>query len=104
MLIHGFVLVKTWLLIASDTAFYAIIWVKLCASWPRRPVTGQSLVYRNAPKFLDRYDWAPLGAVCSGSTLFAIPSASFGRITLQKSNLVLNFRVTPAIFSGVQFF
>ena len=47
--------------------------------------------YRNDPKFSDRYAWAnsadpdqtaPLGAVWSGSTLFAIPSASFGLITL----------------------
>ena len=47
--------------------------------------------YPNDPKFLDRYAWAnsadpdqiaPRGAVWSGSTLFAIPSASFGLITL----------------------
>ena len=47
--------------------------------------------YRNDPKFSDRYAWAnnadpdqtaPTGAVWSGSTLFAIPSASFGLITL----------------------
>ena len=47
--------------------------------------------YRNDPKFSDRYAWAnsadpdqtaPRGAVWSGSTLFAIPSASFGLITL----------------------
>ena len=47
--------------------------------------------YRNDPKFSDRYAWAnsadpdqtaPRGAVGSGSTLFAIPSASFGLITL----------------------
>ena len=47
--------------------------------------------YRNDPKFLDRQAWAnsadpdqtaPRGAVWSGSTLFAIPSASFGLITL----------------------
>ena len=47
--------------------------------------------YRNVPKFSDRYAWensadpdqtAPRGAVWSGSTLFAIPSASFGLITL----------------------
>ena len=47
--------------------------------------------YRNVPKFSDRQVWAnsadpdqtaPLGAVWSGSTLFAIPSASFGLITL----------------------
>ena len=46
---------------------------------------------RNDPKFSDRYAWAnsvdpdqtaPRGAVRSGSTLFAIPSASFGLITL----------------------
>ena len=30
----------------------------------------------------------PRGAVRSGSTLFAIPSASFGYITLRKSHLV----------------
>ena len=29
LLIHGFVLVKTWLSIACDTAFYAMLW---CAS------------------------------------------------------------------------
>ena len=47
--------------------------------------------YGNDPKFSDRYAWAnsvdpdqtsPRGAVWSGSTLFAIPSASFGLITL----------------------
>ena len=47
--------------------------------------------YRNDPKFSDRYAWAnsadpdqtaPRGAVWSGSTLFAIPFASFGLITL----------------------
>ena len=47
--------------------------------------------YRNDPKFSDRYTWAnsadpdqtaPRGAVWSGSTLPAIPSASFGLITL----------------------
>ena len=46
---------------------------------------------RNDPKSSDRYAWgdsadpdqtAPRGAVSSGSTLFAIPSASFGLITL----------------------
>ena len=48
-------------------------------------------MYPNDPKFSDRYAWvnsadpdqtAPRGAVWSGSTLFAIPSASFGLITL----------------------
>ena len=47
--------------------------------------------YRNDPKFSDRFAWAnsadpdqtaPRGAVWSGSTLFAIPSASFGLIIL----------------------
>ena len=37
------------------------------------------LKYRNDPKFSDRYT---LGAVWSGSALFAIPSALFGLITL----------------------
>ena len=49
-----------------------------------------SLWYRNDPKFSDRYDWANSAdpdqtaprAVWSGSTLFAIPSASFGLTTL----------------------
>ena len=51
------------------------------------------LIYHNDPKFLDRQVWAnsadpdrtapltaPRGAVWSGSSLFAIPSASFGHI------------------------
>ena len=44
---------------------------------------------RNDPMFLDRQVWANIlnpdqtaGAVWSGSTLFAIPSAAFGPITL----------------------
>ena len=46
---------------------------------------------RNDPKFSDRQVWAnivdpdqnaPRGAVWSGSTLFAIPSALFGPTTL----------------------
>ena len=50
-----------------------------------------SIYYRNVPKFSDRQVWAnsadpdqtaPRGAVLSGSTLFAIPSASFGLIIL----------------------
>ena len=52
---------------------------------------------RNFPKFSDRQVWAnsadpdqtaPRGAVWTGSTLFAIPSASFECITLRKSDLV----------------
>ena len=51
---------------------------------------GRWLTYRNDPKFSDRLIWtnsadpdqtAPRGAVWSGSTLFAIPAASFGCIT-----------------------
>ena len=47
--------------------------------------------YRNDPKFSDGHVWAnsadpdqtaPRGAVWSGSTLFAIPSTSFGLITV----------------------
>ena len=56
-------------------------------------LTYRGVTYRNDPKFSDRYAWAntysadpdptaPRGAVWSGSTLFAIPSASFGLITL----------------------
>ena len=46
----------------------------------------KNIQYRNDPKFSDRQAWAnsvdpdQRGAVCSGSTLFAIPSAS-GRAT-----------------------
>ena len=42
-------------------------------------------MYRNDPKFSDIYVWAnsaDLRAVWSGSTLFSIPSASFGLMTL----------------------
>ena len=55
------------------------------------------LFYRNDPKFSDRYAWAnsadpdqtaPRGAVWSGSTLFAIPSASFRLITLRQSHTI----------------
>ena len=53
--------------------------------------------YRNDPKFSDRQAWAnsadadqtaARGAVWSGSTLFAVPSASFGLDTLWKSHTV----------------
>ena len=46
-------------------------------------------MYRNDPKFSDRWTWAnsadpdqTVGAVCSGSTLFAIASEYFGCIIL----------------------
>ena len=54
-------------------------------------------MYRNDPKFSDRYAWAnsadPVqtalrGEVSSGSTLFAIPSASFGLVTLWQRHIV----------------
>ena len=64
-------------------------------AWSQTPKTCflfTRLIYRNDPKFSDRQYWAnsadpdqsaPRGrAVWSGSTLFAIPSASFGLITL----------------------
>ena len=52
--------------------------------------------YRNVPKFSDRRAWTNsidpdqmlLGAVWSGSTPFAILSASFGLITLWQSHIV----------------
>ena len=70
--------------------------------------TGNTaLVYRN-DKCLDRQVWAnsvdpdqtaPKGAVWSGSTLFAIVSASFERITLWQSHLVcLNFKDLYSIY------
>ena len=63
------------------------------------------LEYRNVTKFSDRQVWAnsadpdqtaPRGVLWSGSTLFAIPSAFFGCISLRKSHL---FRViTPNVW------
>ena len=56
-----------------------------------KPIYQVEDKYRNDPKFSDRYAWAnsadpdqtvPRGAVWSGSTLFAISSASFGLSTL----------------------
>ena len=58
-------------------------------NWKQQKVCHISAAYRNDPKFSDRYAWAnstdpdqTAGAVWSGSTLFAISSASFGLITL----------------------
>ena len=65
--------------------FYALAHTSVSSYWW---VTD---TYRNDPKFSDRQAWAnsvdpdqtaPRGAVGSGSTLFAIPSAWFGPITL----------------------
>ena len=67
--------------------------------------------YSNDPKFSDRYAWAnsadpdqtaPRGAVWSGSTLFAILSASFGLITLWLSHIVQTLEWLQQIFLGVR--
>ena len=56
--------------------------------------------YRNGPKFSERANSvdpdqiAPTVAVWSGCTLFAIPSASFGRITLWKIHISQMFWIT----------
>ena len=65
--------------------------------------------YHNDPKFSDRQVWAnsvdpeqtaPKEAVYPGSTLFAIPSALFGHISLYITKLhCSNFRIITAIFS-----
>ena len=84
-----------------------------------------TIMYHNVPKFSDRQVWAnsadpdqtaPRGAVCadpdqnaprgavwSGSTLFTIPSASFGRITLRKSHLVQLLGWLQQIFGCPEF-
>ena len=63
--------------------------------------------YRNDPKFSDRQVWAnsadpdqtaPRGAVWSGSTLFAIASASFGCITRKKKPSCSTFRVSKILW------
>ena len=70
---------------ASDRTFWTIL------------VLLFSRAYHNFPRFSDRQVWAnsadpdqtaTRGAFWSGSTLFAIPSASFGCITLRKRHLV----------------
>ena len=69
--------------------------VKCTKKW-RKCGAVYKIAYRNVPKFSDTQVWAKVqtqirlleGAVLSGSTLFAIPSASFGCITLRKSHLV----------------
>ena len=71
----------------------------------------ECISYRNVPKFSDRQVWANsadphhLGAVWSGSTLFAIPSASFGHITVSVENpYESNLRIITVSFLGVQIF
>ena len=67
------------------------------------------LGYHNDPKFSDiclcrhRSD-SDLGAVWSGSTLFAIPSALFGHIIQQVKPPCRNFRVITTIFRVSNFF
>ena len=68
-------------------------------------------IYRNFPKFSDRQVWANNAdpdqtaprAVWSASTLFAIPSASFGCITLRKSHRVQRLRWLQQIFGCPKF-
>ena len=56
--------------------------VSVCVSSVKRTLnTFENSWYRNDPKFSDSYAWAN-SADLSGSTLFAILSASFGLITL----------------------
>ena len=67
-------------------------------------------MYSNVPKISDRQVWAnsaepdqtaSRGAVWSGSTLFAIPSAYFGCITLRLVVLRLNVPVNNfSVMSG----
>ena len=61
------------------------------ASWIKNSTFTSDSIYRNFPKFSDRQARAnsvdtdqtvPRGAAWSGSTLFAIPFASLGHITL----------------------
>ena len=61
-------------------------------------------MYRNDPKFSDRYAWANRGTVWSGSTLFAIPSASFWLIKLWQSHIVQILEWLQQIFLGVRIF
>ena len=72
-------------------------------------------LHHNDPKFSGRQVLAnhadpdqtgpePWGAVWSGSTLFAIPSASFGRINSMVKPTCSNFRVITANFLGVRIF
>ena len=69
--------------------------------------------YRNDPKFSDRYAWAnsadpdqtaPRGVVWLGTTLLAIPSASFLTHYSMVKPHSSNFRVTITNFLGVQIF
>ena len=76
-----------------------ILFVPLVFSTQRRNKSHyrwNEYLNRNVPKFSDRQVWAnsadrdqtaSRGAPLSGSTLFAIPSASFGCITLRKRQL-----------------
>ena len=65
--------------------------------------------YCKNTKYSERQVWAnsvdpDQTAPSSASTLFAILSPSFGRITVHGKTTLLNFRKITAIFSGVQIF
>ena len=47
LLIHGFVLVKTWLSIAWDTAFYAIMKINCCMLWLK--ILDKASTQRSSP-------------------------------------------------------
>ena len=73
---------------------------------------AQLSYYHNVPKFWGGQIWAnsadpdqtaPRGAVWSGSTLFAIPSASFGCITLRKRHLIQLLGWLQQIFGCAKF-
>ena len=99
LLLWGFHINKINQLAFIDVRILTLIKCKKCCSsigmawWIFEVFTCPLIgtVYRNVPKFSDRQVWvnsvdpdqtAPRGAVWSGSTLFAIPSASFGLIAL----------------------
>ena len=100
---------KSYQLLASSktTAWSVPTSNKIC----RSPYNTSTNTYCNNPKFSDRYAWAnsadpdqtaprgaPRGAVWSGSTLFAIPCASFGLITLWQSHIVQSLEWLQQIF------
>ena len=81
--------ISIWALVISQDEKWDARYERVNLEAEMKPVKS----YHNVPKFSDRYAWAnnadpdqtaPLG----GSTLFAIPSASFGCITLRKHHLV----------------
>ena len=74
---------------------WSLIWAVFDATEDFFAMLIDAKMYRNDAEFSDRQAWAnsadpdqtaprgaPRGIVWSGSTLFAVPSASFSRITL----------------------